>query len=288
MDAALYCVATPIGNLGDITARAVDTLRQADVIYAEDTRVTRKLLTSLGIQNRLLSLHEHNEERRVADIRDQILSGVRVALVSDAGTPLISDPGYQLVSQLSAQDVRVIPIPGASAIIAALSAAGLPTDRFVFEGFLPARAGPRRKALETLQHEARTLVLYESSHRIAELLADLEHVLGGNRELVIARELTKLYEQFYRGTVSALREQLQADADMRRGEFVVMVAGAAPVDDEDVEGQTATLDSTQLLTVLLDELPVKQAARLAARLTGLPKNRLYRQAMTLQQAGSGV
>lgn len=280
MEAALYCVATPIGNLGDITERAIRVLGETEVIYAEDTRVTRKLLTHLGIQKSLRSLHEHNETGRVDEIHRAITTGERVALVSDAGTPLISDPGYQLVNQLVGRGVKVIPVPGASAVITALSAAGLPTDRFCFEGFLPAKSNLRRKALEAVKTVSATLVFYESSHRIADCLSDLQQVLGEQRQLVIARELTKLYEQFYRGTAAELQQQMMRDENMRRGEFVVMVAGAPKATAEDAE---TALDTTHLLSVLVKELPVKQAAAIAAKLTGQAKNSLYRRAMAIQQ-----
>ena len=281
MEAALYCVATPIGNLGDITFRAVEVLRAATVVYAEDTRVTRKLLTHLGVKNQLRSLHEHNEVGRIAEISELIAEGQVVALVSDAGTPLISDPGYQLVAELSADGFRVVPVPGASAIIAALSAAGLPTDRFAFEGFLPAKGSLRRKTLESLSREPRTLVFYESSHRIVDLLDDVVSELGAERELVIAREITKLYEQFYRGSAAQLLQQIQTDSDMRRGEFVVMLAADKALDAATEEANS--LNTEQLLAVLTDELPVKQAAKIAARLTGLSKNDLYRQALALHK-----
>lgn len=284
MEAALYCVATPIGNLGDITARAVDVLRAVDAVYAEDTRVTRKLLTHLGINQQLYSLHEHNEASRVANIVALLEQGQSVALVSDAGTPLISDPGYYVVSELAEQGLRVIPVPGASAIIAALSAAGLPTDRFTFEGFFPSKSSTRCKILSEIKSETRTLVFYESSHRIEHLLKDMVAVLGGERELVIAREITKLYEQFYRGTTAQLLAQIQIDPDMRRGEFVVMLAGDKPLAEGDVT--KTELEITQLLSVLADELPIKQAAAIAARLTGLPKNNLYRQAMEIRESSS--
>lgn len=280
MEAALYCVATPIGNLGDITERAVSVLRTADVIYAEDTRVTRKLLTHLGIRQSLYSLHEHNEAARVEDIRTAIADGKCVALVSDAGTPLISDPGYHLVNALVGQGIKVIPVPGVSAIIAALSAAGLPTDRFAFEGFLPAKGSLRRKALEALKTATRTQVFYESSHRISDFLADLQEVFGAEREVVIARELTKLYEQFYRGSVVELRQQIADDENMRKGEFVVMVAGAAKTDGASARTE---LDTTRLLEILVDELPVRQAAGIVAKLTGQAKNSLYRQAMAIKE-----
>ncbi|MGB1009293.1 MAG: 16S rRNA (cytidine(1402)-2'-O)-methyltransferase [Thiolinea sp.] len=279
MESALYCVATPIGNLGDITSRAIEVLRDADVVYAEDTRVTRKLLTHLGIKNRLQSLHDHNEADRVAEVKILLEQGESVALVSDAGTPLISDPGYHLVAELSGKGFRVVPVPGASAIITALSAAGLPTDRFAFEGFLPAKSTLRCKALTALKDEHRTLVFYESSHRIVGLLEDLLVTLGAQRELVIARELTKLFEQFYRGTVAELLEKIQQDANMRKGEFVVMLAADRGADDD--ENNDAVLETAKLLAVLVEELPVKQAAKIASRLTGLPKNDLYRQALEL-------
>lgn len=284
MEAALYCVATPIGNLGDITERAVSVLRTVDVIYAEDTRVTRKLLTHLGIQKFLHSLHQHNEAARVEAILTAIAEGQSVALVSDAGTPLISDPGYYLVNALVSQGISVIPVPGVSAIITALSAAGLPTDRFAFEGFLSAKGSTRRKAMEALKSATYTLVFYESSHRIKDFLIDLQEVFGAGREIVIARELTKLYERFYRGSVSDLLAQLEGDENMRKGEFVVMVAGVGKTEEE--SEQTA-LDTVRLLEILVGELPVKQAATIAAKLTGQAKNSLYRQAMEIKEKEGG-
>lgn len=277
MAAILYCVATPIGNLGDMSSRALDTLRSVDRIYAEDTRVTRKLLTHFGIQNGLSSLHDHNEQGRVQQVIAELQQGQSIALVSDAGTPLISDPGYHLVCDVAAAGFQIVPIPGASAVITALSVAGLPTDRFVFEGFLPAKPAGRRKHLESLHRETRTLVFYESSHRIADLLADMQSVLGAEREVVLARELTKLYESIYRGSVAELQATIQQDDNMRKGEFVVMVAGAEVQTDD----EQTSLDTDALLTTLLDELPVKQAAKIAAKLTGQGKNQLYRRAMEL-------
>ncbi len=279
MSAILYCVATPIGNLADMTARAVTVLAAVDKIYAEDTRVSRKLLTHLGIQKSLVSLHEHNEEARVKTVLTELQAGHTLALISDAGTPLISDPGYRLVREVVAAGFQVVPVPGACALIAALSVAGLPTDRFVFEGFLPAKPAARRVALKALGVEARTLVFYESSHRIEGLLEDIDSVLGAGRELVIARELTKLFESFYRGTVAELLARIRTDADMRKGEFVVMLTGVEANTDDAAH---STLSAEHILQVLLDEaLPVKQAAKIAARLTGQPKNSLYRQAMAL-------
>jgi len=272
----LYCVATPIGNLEDMTERARRILREVDKIYAEDTRVTRRLLTHFGIQNTLSSLHDHNEADRVAVIRTELAQGMKLALVSDAGTPLISDPGYKLVHALGAEGFRVVPIPGASALVAALSVAGLPTDRFAFEGFLSAKPSARRKVLERLESEARTLVFYESSHRIADMLQDLASVFGDQRQVAVLRELTKLYESIYRGTAASILQRMGGDADMLRGEFVVVVEGKVLSEDE---GAAQALNAEKVLGILLEELPVKQAAAIAARLTGVPKNQLYKQAL---------
>ena len=275
----LYCVATPIGNLADMTERGKRILAEVDKIYAEDTRVTRGLLTHFGIQNTLASLHDHNEADRVASIQAELEQGMQLALVSDAGTPLISDPGYKLVHALGEAGHKVVPIPGASALIAALSVAGLPTDRFVFEGFLPAKSVSRRKCLESVKDEPRTVVYYESSHRIADMLDDVVATLGAERRVVILRELTKLFESIYRGTAGELVAQLAADTNMSRGEFVVVIAGKVLTEDQE---QLSALRADSILAVLLEELPVKQAAALAARLTGLPKNQLYKQALALE------
>lgn len=272
----LYCVATPIGNLEDITARALRILAEVSKVYAEDTRVTRRMFAHFGIQNTLESLHDHNETSRVAQIQRELAEGMNVALVSDAGTPLISDPGYKLVNALGAAGCKIVPVPGASALIAALSVAGLPTDRFAFEGFLPAKSVSRRKLLTGLEAESRTLVFYESSHRIADLLEDMLAVFGGERQIVVLRELTKLYESIYRGTATEILQHMAADSDRSRGEFVVVVAGK--VCDESADA-LAVLNADKVLAVLLEVLPVKQAAAVAARLTGLPKNQLYRQAL---------
>lgn len=277
----LYCVATPIGNLEDITARALRILAEVSKVYAEDTRVTRRMFAHFGIQNTLESLHDHNETSRVAQIQRELAEGMSVALVSDAGTPLISDPGYKLVNALGAAGCKIVPVPGASALIAALSVAGLPTDRFAFEGFLPAKSVSRRKLLTGLEAESRTLVFYESSHRIADLLEDMLAVFGGERQIVVLRELTKLYESIYRGTATEILQHMAADSDRSRGEFVVVVAGK--VCDESADA-LAVLNADKVLAVLLEVLPVKQAAAVAARLTGLPKNQLYRQALEQQDA----
>lgn len=276
----LYIVATPIGNLGDMTQRAIDTLKQVDHICAEDTRNTRKLLTHFGLQGDLHACHDHNERQKVSTLKSWLDAGKNIALVSDAGTPLISDPGYHLVSELGQSGYSIVPIPGASAIISALSIAGLPTDRFTFEGFLPAKSSARVKALKTNAKESRTLVYYESSHRIVATIDDMAEVFGKDRKVVLARELTKMFEQVYRGDLAGLQEWISADRMHQKGEFVLMLAGYADEsDDDEVGGSTE-----DLLKILVDELPVKQAATLAAKITGRKKNELYKQAMELKKA----
>lgn len=273
-EGVLYIVATPIGNLGDITARAIEVLQQADRILAEDTRHTRKLLAHLGVDGAsLVSLHEHNERARVEQVLGWLALGERLALVSDAGTPLISDPGYPLVRAVRGAGHRVEPVPGPCALIAALSASGLPTDRFVFEGFLPARPAARREHLEALRHETRTLVFYESTHRIRSMVDDLVLVLGGEREAVIARELTKTYETFVTGTLRDVVVALDADVNQCRGEFVVMVRGAGNSMTQ------ASLESDRVLEVLDELLPPKTAATAAARLLGGHKRDWYARLM---------
>lgn len=277
--ATLYCVATPIGNLNDLTQRARDTLAQVDMIYAEDTRVTLRLLTHLGIQKPLRSLHDHNEGQRVEQTLEILKQGQSIALVSDAGTPLISDPGYKLIKGVSQAGFTITPIPGVSAIITALSVAGLPTDRFSFEGFPAAKRVAREKHLQSLVHDPRTLVFYESCHRIEQTLESMQQIFGTERPAVIARELTKMYETIYRGTLGELYQQSQQDSNMQRGELVVMVQGAEIKEDD-----AASIEEDQLLAILVDELPVKQAANLAARITGKAKNALYRKAMALKES----
>ncbi len=278
----LYIVATPLGNLGDITHRALETLGDVDLIAAEDTRHTAGLLAHFGINTPMISLHEHNEDRRCAEVIERLRAGHSIALVSDAGTPLISDPGYRVVSEVRAAGLRVSPIPGPSALIAALSVSGLPTDRFAFEGFLPAKAGARRARLEALREESRTLVFYESSHRVLEAVADMGRCLGVDRQAVIARELTKTFEQIQDGTLGGLLDWLEAHDDHRRGEFVVMLRGWA-------SGVDAGLDeeARRVMALLLDELPLKQAARLGARILDRPKNMLYQYALSLKRPPDG-
>ncbi|MCT7360739.1 16S rRNA (cytidine(1402)-2'-O)-methyltransferase [Thalassolituus pacificus] len=271
-----YVVATPIGNLADLTERAKQVLTSVDVIACEDTRHTAKLLQHLGLRKPLLSVHEHNERERVEQIARHLEQGQSMALVSDAGTPLISDPGYPLVQALRARGLNVSPIPGVSAIITALSAAGLPTDRFTFEGFLPHKSGAKREKLLAQEQEARTLVYYESKHRILDTLEVMAEVFGAERQACVARELTKTFETFYHGTLPGILSQLQADADQQKGEFVVMIAGnpdPAPASE---------VDSNKLFRLLLAELPPKKAAAIIADLTGENKKELYQKALEMQ------
>jgi len=278
---ALYVVATPIGNLEDISARALRILREVDAIAAEDTRHTGQLLAHFGIDTPMFSLHEHNERARLERIIARLRGGQSLALVSDAGTPLISDPGFPLVRELRRQRLKVIPIPGPSSILAALSVAGLPTDRFIFEGFLPAKSAARRERLQVLVREERTLVFLESSHRIAETLADLATVFGAERSAVIARELTKRFEEVHSATLSELIAWLDADPHRCRGEFVVLIQGA-PV----VANEVDTLETRQLLTALLEELPMGRAVAVAVKATRLKRKMLYELALALVEQRS--
>ena len=273
----LYIVATPIGNLGDISARALEVLKAVSLIAAEDTRHSRKLLAHYGIGTALQAVHEHNERNVTGRLLQKLSAGADIALISDAGTPLISDPGFHLVRAARQAGIRVVPVPGPSALIAALSVAGLPTDRFVFAGFLPVKQAARRQRLQGLVAEAATLVFYESSHRIADCLADMATCLGGEREATLARELTKTFETVLTGSLGDLLEWLQADSHQQKGEFVVMVQGAPPRDPAAID--TA---AEQVLAVLLSELPLKQAAALAAKITGLSKNVMYEQGLKLK------
>jgi len=265
----LHVVATPIGNLADLSPRALETLRKVAAICAEDTRRTRQLLAHYGVERPLLALHDHNEAEVADRLVARLLSGESLALVSDAGTPLVSDPGFRLVRAARAAGIRVSPVPGASALIAALSVAGLPSDRFVFEGFLPAKAGARRQRLAALAGETRTLLFYESAHRIAETLADCVDVLGAQRPAVLARELTKLFETVLDGTLAELRTRVEADPDQRKGEFVLLVHGAG----DDADARVA--EGRRVYARLSEHLPPSTAARLAAELTGAPRKALY-------------
>ncbi|MBW8824294.1 MAG: 16S rRNA (cytidine(1402)-2'-O)-methyltransferase [Xanthomonadales bacterium] len=265
----LHVVATPIGNLGDFSPRAVETLKRVAAICAEDTRRTRPLLQQFGIATPLIALHDHNEAEASAGLVQRMLAGDSLALVSDAGTPLVSDPGYRLVQAAREAGIRVSPVPGAAALIAALSVAGLPSDRFVFEGFLPAKASARRERLQALASEPRTLIFYESSHRILDFLGDAREAFGGARRAVVARELTKLFETVLDGDLDALLQQVESDANQQKGEFVVLVEAAA----DDVDAKTA--EGRRLYAKLCEYLKPSQAAKLAAELSGAPRKELY-------------
>lgn len=265
----LHVVATPIGNLGDLSARALETLGSVDAICAEDTRHTRQLLSHFGLERPLLALHQHNEDAQAAQLVRRLLAGDSLALVSDAGTPLVSDPGFRLVRAAREAGVRVSPVPGACAAIAALSVAGLPSDRFVFEGFLPAKGGARRERLARLAAEPRTLMFYESAHRIEEALVDMAAAFGPGRPAVLARELTKLFETVLDGPLADLLARVQADPNQRRGEFVVIVEGAG----EDADARVT--EGRRLYARLVEHLPPSTAAKLAADLSGAPRKALY-------------
>lgn len=268
--AKLYVVATPIGNLGDISARALEVLAGADLVAAEDTRKTRVLLSRHGLSPSMITLHEHNEERQSPALVDRLLGGEAVALVSDAGTPLISDPGYRLIARAVEAGIDVVPIPGPSAVTAALSVSGLPTDRFVFEGFLPARSEARLKRLRRLASEQRTLVLFESSHRIEACLADLARIFGADRRLALCRELTKQFETILRGTAGEIHDRVREEPDQRKGEFVLVVEGQS----DDRSGGMA--DALTLALTLKESVGTSQAARIAAKIHGVPRRELYR------------
>ncbi|RZA20766.1 MAG: 16S rRNA (cytidine(1402)-2'-O)-methyltransferase [Lysobacteraceae bacterium] len=265
----LFVVATPIGNLGDLSARALDTLKTVSAICAEDTRHTRQLLAHFGVEKPLVALHEHNEGDAAASVVARLVAGESLALVSDAGTPLVSDPGFRLVRAAREAGVAVSPVPGASALVAALSVAGLPSDRFVFEGFLPAKANARRERLAVLASEARTLIFYESSHRIEETLDAAVVAFGAARRAVIARELTKLFETVLDGSLAELVQRVRTDANQRKGEFVLLVHGAGE------EADAKVVEGRRLYAKLIEHLPPSTAARLAAELSGAPRKALY-------------
>jgi 16S rRNA (cytidine1402-2'-O)-methyltransferase len=273
----LYIVATPIGNLKDITLRAMDVLNAVDWIAAEDTRHTQKLLQALAIQKPLLSLHDHNEQARSTQLLQKLQMGESGALVSDAGTPLINDPGYHLVKLLRQQKVRVVPIPGPSAVITALCAAGLPTDRFSYEGFLPAKSQKRLQVLQNLLNDPRTLVFYESPHRLMDTLEALQTVFGELRQMVAAREMTKTYEQFVSGSVADVRAYFSEHGDKVRGEFVLMVMGDV-IEEQPEEGDYDAL----ILALLKQNLPVKQISEIVADYSGQKKKALYNRVLALK------
>lgn len=279
-ESVLYVVATPIGNLADISERALSVLRSVDLIAAEDTRHTRQLLMHFTINKPLFSVHDHNEQQRIEKVIAELSAGQSIALVSDAGTPLISDPGFHVVQAVREAGFKVVPVPGPCALVTALSAAAMPTDRFCFEGFLPAKSSGRKKQLQKVEDEPRTLVFYESPHRIVDSLTDMAEVFGADRQITVAREITKTFETFYTGSLTQTLEWMQGDANQQRGEFVLVVAGAPEKEDE----EAAAVSAEKVLKVLLDELPVKQAAALCAKITGQKKNALYQQALELQKA----
>lgn len=265
----LFVVATPIGNLGDISPRALETLKTVAAICAEDTRHTRQLLAHFGMERPLIALHDHNEEAQSAQLVARLQAGDSLALVSDAGTPLVSDPGFRLVRAAREAGIKVSPVPGASALIAALSVAGLPSDRFVFEGFLPAKPKARREHLAGLASETRTLIFYESAHRIEDTLTDAVAAFGGERRVVLARELTKLFETVLDGSMLAVQAQVAADPNQRKGEFVLLVQGAS----EDADARIT--EGRRLYAKLSEHLPPSTAAKLAAELSGAPRKALY-------------
>lgn len=274
----LYVVATPIGNLDDISARALRVLREVALIAAEDTRHSQRLLQHFGIGTPLAACHEHNERDQGGRFIGRLQAGEDVALISDAGTPLISDPGFHLVRSARAAGIPVVPVPGACALIAALSAAGLPSDRFIFEGFLPAKATGRRQRLEALREEPRTLLFYEAPHRLLESVEDMLAVFGPERPALLARELTKTFETLRGLPLAELREFIAADSNQQRGECVLLVGGwQAPEGEEAVSAE-----SLRVLDLLLAEMPVKRAAALAAEITGVRKNLLYQAALERQ------
>jgi len=274
MSGTLYIVATPIGNLDDLTPRARQTLADVDLIAAEDTRHTGRLLFSIGVKTPQKALHDHNESRVVPTLIRALSAGKSVALVSDAGTPLVSDPGYRLVAAAHKNGITVSPVPGASAVTAALSAAGLPTDRFCFEGFLPSKRHARKEWLRLVSGETRTLVFFESVHRIQASLDDMAAILGDDRRAFIGRELSKMHEQCSPGTLATLRDAIESDEIPAKGEYVVVVQGAE-------QTETSSIDADKLLTELAAVLPGKQAAAITAKVTGEKKNAMYQRMLEL-------
>jgi 16S rRNA (cytidine1402-2'-O)-methyltransferase len=277
-DTCLYIVPTPIGNLGDITTRALDTLQSVQLIAAEDTRHSARLLQHFGITTPMWALHDHNERAQADRIVQRLSEGENIALISDAGTPLISDPGYHLVRKVRDAGFRVVPLPGACALIAALSASGLPTNRFAFEGFLPAKSLARKQRLEAVADDQRTLMFYESPHRLLASLETMLEVLGPDRYVVMARELTKTFETIRGDRLDRLVDWIKADANQQRGEFVLLIQGAETAPEQDA----LTPDELRVLTLLLEELSVKQASALAAKICNSKKKKMYQAALELK------
>ncbi|KAA1194498.1 16S rRNA (cytidine(1402)-2'-O)-methyltransferase [Pseudohalioglobus sediminis] len=277
MDTGLYIVATPIGNLGDITARAVEVLEQVDLIAAEDTRHSQRLLQHFAIDTRLVAYHDHSDARSQERIASVLAEGGSVALISDAGTPLISDPGYRLVREMQSRGYAVHPVPGPCAAVAALSVCGLPTDRFRFEGFLPAKPGARNGRLVELSAETATMVFYEAPHRIVDTLAAMTAAWGGDREAVLAREITKTFETIRRDSLDGLQAFVEADTNQRKGEIVLVVSGRS------ISESALDADTARLLRRLAEELPAKRAAALVAEHSGLRKNTLYQYLLSVKE-----
>ena len=273
----LYIVATPIGNLDDITLRAIDTLKRVDLIAAEDTRHSGLLLQHLGIKAKLFSLHDHNEQEKAHVLIEKLQSGLSIALVSDAGTPLINDPGYHLVKACRENDIKVVPIPGACAAIAALSVAGLPSDKFIYEGFLPAKSKARQDSLASLITEPRTMIFYESTHRLLETLKDMQTIFGADKQIVLAKELTKTWETIVSFPVNELIDWLNQDVSRQKGEFVLIVAGYTE-SNKDIDPK-----AINTLKLLQKELPLKKAAAITAEIYGLKKNQLYQIGLNLEE-----
>ena len=273
----LYIVATPIGNLDDITLRAIDTLKRVDLIAAEDTRHSGLLLQHLGIKARLYSLHDHNEQEKAQVLIEKLQAGLSIALISDAGTPLINDPGYHLVKACRENGIKVVPIPGACAAIAALSVAGLPSDKFIYEGFLPAKSKARQDSLASLITEPRTMIFYESTHRLLETLKDMQTIFGADKQIVLAKELTKTWETIVSFPVNELIDWLNQDASRQKGEFVLIVAGYTE-NNKDIDPK-----AINTLKLLQKELPLKKAAAITAEIYGLKKNQLYQIGLNLEE-----
>ena len=273
----LYIVATPIGNLDDITLRAIDTLKRVDLIAAEDTRHSGLLLQHLGIKARLYSLHDHNEQEKAHVLIEKLQAGISIALISDAGTPLINDPGYHLVKACRENGIKVVPIPGACAAIAALSVAGLPSDKFIYEGFLPAKSKARQDNLASLITEPRTMIFYESTHRLLETLKDMQTIFGADKQIVLAKELTKTWETIVSLPVNELIDWLNQDASRQKGEFVLIVAGYIE-SNKDIDPK-----AINTLKLLQKELPLKKAAAITAEIYGLKKNQLYQIGLNLEE-----
>lgn len=277
----LYVVPTPIGNLGDMSQRAIEVLQSVNYIAAEDTRHSKSLLQHFAIKTPLIPLHEHNEREKTADLLQCLEKGESIAIISDAGTPLVSDPGYFFVREAIAAGIAIVPIPGPCAAIVALSASGLPTDRFSFEGFLPGKESQRKERLTKLRTENRTMIFYEAPHRVLSCLQDMQKIFGDTRRAVLARELTKMYETIHAAPLSELVHWVENDANQQRGEIVLLIEGM-PAEEET---STSQIMADDVLKILLAELPLKQAVDLAAKISGGRKNELYQRALDLKKSG---